>query len=47
MAEKIANLEKEKRELSEKLKREMENAEKMKKNNNDVSVAKVNFLITQ
>ena len=42
VAEKIANLEKEKRELSEKLKREMENAEKMKKNNNDASVAKVN-----
>ena len=41
VAEKIANLEKEKRELSEKLKREMENAEKMKKNNNDASVAKV------
>ena len=31
MAEKIANLEKEKHELSEKLKREMENADKMKK----------------
>ena len=43
VAEKIANLEKEKRELSEKLKREMENAEKMKKNNNDASVAKVNW----
>ena len=41
VAEKIANLEKEKRELSEKLKREMENADKMKKNNNDASVAKV------
>ena len=43
VAEKIANLEKEKRELSEKLKREMENADKMKKNNNDASVAKVGF----
>ena len=42
VAEKIANLEKEKRELSEKLELELKNAEKMKKTNNDASVAKVN-----
>jgi chromosome segregation ATPase len=41
VAEKIANLEKEKRELSEKLKKELENVEKVKKANNETSVAKV------
>lgn len=40
VAERIANLEKEKREISDKLKKEMENMEKLKKVNTELSVSK-------
>ncbi len=40
VAEKIATLEKEKRELSDRLKKEADNSEKLKKTNTEVSVAK-------
>ena len=40
VSEKISNLEKEKREMGDKLKKETENAEKLKKANTELSVAK-------
>ena len=40
VSERISSLEKDKREISEKLKKEMENVEKLKKINTELSVSK-------